>query len=180
MITDRGKDNVTESGSQESKSPSTGPNTTATRESLAQETKQSGLAESITDQVGASSLTRKSGGPKNPSGKERSKRNAIKHGIFSKAVLLRSESRSEFDALLKGPMKQHQPVGANEEQLVDILAAIRWRQRRLLIAETAGIEKASFVEWDEKERQERGMGNFQKSLRLLRLERRVYGSHAEK
>src|ERR1700686_1019502 len=42
----------------------------------------------------------KSTGPRTPHGKQRSKFNARKHGIFSKSVLLHDESRAEYDALL--------------------------------------------------------------------------------
>ena len=38
-------------------------------------------------------------GPRTEVGKGRSSRNAIKHGIFSKAILLKEESRAEFELL---------------------------------------------------------------------------------
>ena len=49
---------------------------------------------------GSTSLVRKATGPRTQQGKERSKHNAITHGIFSKAVVLKGESQADFDALL--------------------------------------------------------------------------------
>ena len=97
----------------------------------------------------SSSLTRRATGPRTPQGKERSKFNARKHGLFSKAVLLQDESRTEYDALLDGLMENLQPRGKLERVLVENLATLLWRKRRLLQVETAEIEKAhQFVNWD--------------------------------
>jgi hypothetical protein len=96
-----------------------------------------------------SSHTRRATGPRTPQGKERSKFNARKHGLFSKAVLLQDESRAEYDALLDGLMENLQPQGTLEIVLVENLATLLWRKRRLLQVETAEIEKAhQFVNWD--------------------------------
>lgn len=40
--------------------------------------------------------------PKTQRGKENSKHNALKHGIFSQVVLLEEDPRAEYDSLLKG------------------------------------------------------------------------------
>lgn len=99
-------------------------------------------------------VPRKSTGPRTRQGKQRSKNNAITHGIFSKAVLLKGESQVEFDSLLSGLRNSLQPVGKLEELFVEMLAAFFWRYRRLLLEEGAKIRPNSeFVEWDEKERQ---------------------------
>jgi hypothetical protein len=105
-------------------------------------------------------VTRSGTGPRTRLGKERSKRNALKHGIFSKEVLLPGESQAEFDSLLRGLREHFQPVGKFEKDLVDLLALTRWHQRRVLIAETAEIQAGiEFIEWDEKERQRAEVGN---------------------
>src|SRR6266851_3764692 len=97
----------------------------------------------------SSSLTRRATGPRTPQGKERSKFNARKHGLFSKAILLHDESRTEHGALLDGLMENLQPRGKLEIVLVENLATLLWRKRRLLQVETAEIEKAhQFVNWD--------------------------------
>src|ERR1700676_2694413 len=101
---------------------------------------------------GSTSLLRKGTGPRTFQGKERSKHNAIKHGIFSNVVVLKGEPQAEFNALLNGLRDSFQPVGMVEELLVDKLAALLWRNRRLLIAEGAEIRaRSEFIEWDGKE-----------------------------
>jgi hypothetical protein len=103
---------------------------------------------------GSTTLVRKGTGPRTQQGKERSKRNAVTHGIFSKAVVLKGESQAEFNALLNGLRNDRQPVGTMEELLVEKLAVLFWRNRRLLIAEGAEIRAHSeFVRWNERERQ---------------------------
>src|SRR5215831_3147286 len=82
-------------------------------------------------------------GPRTPQGKERSKRNALKHAIFSQVALLKGESRAEYHALLNGFRESLQPEGELEEWLIEKLALCAWRQRRLIIAETAEIRRAT-------------------------------------
>jgi hypothetical protein len=119
--------------------------------STKQNTNQSAVS---TNQEIASNGDGKSGGPKTQQGKERSKHNALKHGIFSQVVVLQGEPRVEFDSLLSGLQNSLEPKGALEELLVDKLVAIVWRHRRLTIAEGAEIRKGTeFLEWDEKQRQ---------------------------
>jgi hypothetical protein len=103
--------------------------------------------------AGSSSLARRSTGPRTRQGKDQSKRNATTHGIFSKVVVLEGESQAEFDALRNRLRDDRQPVGELEELLVQKLATLFWRERRLLIAEGAEIRaQAEFIEWDGKER----------------------------
>jgi hypothetical protein len=59
----------------------------------------------------------------------------LKHGIFSQVVLLKKEPRAEFDSLLSGLLKDFEPEGTLEELLVDKLAVLVWRHRRMIIAE---------------------------------------------
>jgi hypothetical protein len=104
--------------------------------------------------VTSSSLTRRAPGPRTRQGKERSKHNAQKHRIFSEVVVLEGE-RYEFEFLLNGLWNDLQPVGALEIAAVDKLATLLWRQRRVLTAEAAEIQKGrDFVEWDEEREQE--------------------------
>jgi hypothetical protein len=99
-------------------------------------------------------VSRRATGPRSAFGKERSKRNALKHGILAKAVLLKGESRSEFNAFLKGLFEAIQPEGALEETLVQKLAMDLWRYRRFLISVTAEVSRSNeFLEWD-KEREQ--------------------------
>ena len=61
--------------------------------------------------------------------------NAMKHGVLSKHVVLPHEDKNEFDDLLASLMAEHQPGGATEIHLVEELAGIMWRKRRVLLAE---------------------------------------------
>lgn len=98
---------------------------------------------------GSAALVRECTGPRTPQGKDRSKHNAVKHGIFSNVVVLKGEPQVEFNRLLNGLRDDFQPVGMFEELLVEKLAGLFWRNRRLLIAEAAEIRANSeFIEWD--------------------------------
>jgi hypothetical protein len=87
-------------------------------------------------------------GPRTAQGKKRSTLNAIKHGLLSKTGLLQDESRVEYDVLLDGLLEDFQPQGKLETVLVESLATVLWRKRRLLQAETAEIEKVQFLNID--------------------------------
>jgi hypothetical protein len=90
-------------------------------------------------------------GSENPSGKRAEqvqRTNARKHGLFSKAVLLQDETAAEYEVLLDGLMENLQPQGKMEIVLVENLATLLWRKRRLVQVETAEIEKAQFLIWD--------------------------------
>ncbi len=81
-------------------------------------------------------------GPRTLRGKSKVRRNATKHGIFSETILKGRESRSEYQALLAGLTENFQAEGTMEELLVQKLCTLLWRQRRLLRAECAEIERA--------------------------------------
>jgi hypothetical protein len=61
--------------------------------------------------------------------------NALKHGVLSRHVVLPYEDRTEFDELLEALKAEHSPNGATELHLVEELASIFWRKRRVLIAD---------------------------------------------
>ena len=65
--------------------------------------------------------------------------NALKHGILSRLVVLAHEDRAEFGDLIAALIDEHQPAGMTERHLVEELAAIIWRKRRVLLAEGAKI-----------------------------------------
>ncbi len=61
---------------------------------------------------------------------------------------------SEYDELLAGLRETLQPEGTLEELLVEKLATTVWRQRRLLLAESAEIRKnTEFVESDQRDQE---------------------------
>ena len=69
---------------------------------------------------------------------------AIKHGVLSKYVALPWEDRDEFEEILRGLLFEHAPQGPTAFHLVEDLAGVIWRKRRLLQAEGAAIRKRFF------------------------------------
>lgn len=65
--------------------------------------------------------------------------NAMKHGILSQLTVLAHENAGEFADLLNALIDEHQPEGITERHLIEELAAIIWRKRRVLLAEGAKI-----------------------------------------
>jgi hypothetical protein len=74
--------------------------------------------------------------PKN----DRSK-NALKHGAFSRELILPGESRKEYERLLAELEAEYSPSGPTETYLVNHLASLLWRERRLQVYRRAKLEK---------------------------------------
>ncbi|MFH0782520.1 MAG: hypothetical protein V2B20_11310, partial [Pseudomonadota bacterium] len=68
--------------------------------------------------------------------------NALSHGVLSKLAVLPHEDASDFENLREALVIEHQPSGLTEIHLVEELAVIMWRKRRILLAENAKINKA--------------------------------------
>lgn len=85
----------------------------------------------------------KSTGPRTVNGRAASKMNALKHGILSSQVLVKSlhykESQRDFEALHQRFSEDLKPVGPVEEMLVDQIVSSHWRLRRALQAESGEI-----------------------------------------
>ena len=67
--------------------------------------------------------------------------NATKHGILSRLAVLAHEDHAEFDDLLAALLDEHRPAGMTERHLIEELATIIWRKRRVLLAEGAKINE---------------------------------------
>jgi hypothetical protein len=67
--------------------------------------------------------------------------NAMKHGILSKLAVLAHEDHAEFDDLLAALIEEQRPAGMTEQHLIEELATIIWRKRRVLLAEGARINE---------------------------------------
>src|SRR5437762_2606620 len=63
--------------------------------------------------------------------------NALQHGVLSRYTVLPWENEGEYRALLDALVAEHAPQGPTEEHLVEELAGIVWRKRRLRMAEGA-------------------------------------------
>lgn len=70
-------------------------------------------------------------------GTEVTRFNALKHGILSRYTLLPWEDPVEYQLLIAALAAEHAPEGPTEEHLVEELAGILWRKRRLRMAEVA-------------------------------------------
>ena len=113
----------------------------------------------------------RSSGPRTELGKSRSKMNALKHGLSAKKIVIGDEDPKEFEALRAALERDWQPETAFESELVDQLAGLFWRMRRVPAIEAAIVkareEKAysdvySEVEkntWDRIIREARGRCN---------------------
>jgi hypothetical protein len=63
--------------------------------------------------------------------------NALRHGVLSRYTVLPWENADEYRALLEALVAEHGPHGPTEEHLVEEIAGIMWRKRRLRLAEAA-------------------------------------------
>ena len=84
--------------------------------------------------------------PAETSGTEITRFNALRHGLLSRYAVLPWEDAVEYHALVAALVAEHAPQGPTEEHLVEELAGILWRKRRLRLAEAAahrhGLEEA--------------------------------------
>ena len=71
------------------------------------------------------------GGPITPAGKLSSSRNSTKHGIYSPTVVLPGESEFEFNVLKQQLIDEYSPRGTTQLTLVNDLAVLIWKKRRL-------------------------------------------------
>jgi hypothetical protein len=100
-------------------------------------------------------------GSRSHTGKTRSSRNSLKHGIFSYATVLQGEHPKQYASLLEALRKDLKPQGGLQELLVEKLAMTTWRYRRLILAESAEIEKKAALErfdrWARKQEEAEGL-----------------------
>jgi hypothetical protein len=67
--------------------------------------------------------------------------NALRHGVLSRYTVLPWEDPAEYDALVAALVAEHAPHGAIEAHLVEELAGVLWRKRRLRLAEGAAYRR---------------------------------------
>ena len=75
--------------------------------------------------------------PAETGGTEITRFNALRHGVLSRYTVLPWEDEQEYQALVAALVAEHAPQGPTEEHLVEELAGILWRKRRLRLAEAA-------------------------------------------
>jgi hypothetical protein len=85
---------------------------------------------------------KKSQGPKTPEGKAISSRNATRHGLVAKHLVLDRESAARFAALITEMHNQFRPRTPIEAAEVDNMALCRWRQIRMWNIEKSILDEA--------------------------------------
>ena len=73
----------------------------------------------------------KSTGPRSAAGKDASRLNALKSGLYAKSLVIRGESREQFDTLVAEYDAQYLPETPQARTLVDAVIRATWLMRRL-------------------------------------------------
>ena len=88
----------------------------------------------------------RSTGPRTPEGKHRTRRNALKHGLLSREVVIAmgdgAEDGRDFHTLLRDLEDELKPEGLIEETLVERIATCYWRLRRAQRYEVGAIRES--------------------------------------
>jgi hypothetical protein len=79
-------------------------------------------------------------GPTTPEGKARSAKNALRHGLLAKQILIGKESAENFQALFDILVDRFAPVDDFELGMIEELASSYWRLRRAWCLETEILE----------------------------------------
>jgi len=113
---------------------------------------------------------KKSKGPNNTS---KTRFNAVKHGILSKAAFITAgdgqEDRQEFDELNSSLRRHLAPSGPMEKLIVDEMTALVWRKRRIIKHETALIRSrtdTAIDDWSMCNRSDEDLANDGDSLKI--------------
>jgi len=73
--------------------------------------------------------------------------NAVRHGVLSVNTVLPWEDEAEYGSLLGALVEEYAPRGPTEDHLIEEIAGVIWRKRRLRLAEAAayrrGLEKTT-------------------------------------
>jgi hypothetical protein len=104
---------------------------------------------------------KRSTGPRSEGGKARSRLNSRKHGLTAKTLIIVGENADDFDQLRADLMDEYDPQSALECELVERIAGILWRLRRVPFFEAAimdvshwRVTKGSYVDPAEEEDEE--------------------------
>jgi hypothetical protein len=85
----------------------------------------------------------KSTGPKTPEGKERSRCNAVRHGLTAETIIAALEDAENYQAFEAAVVSDYDAESAVERELVLRLASVLWRLRRATGIETAIFESVT-------------------------------------
>jgi hypothetical protein len=73
--------------------------------------------------------------------------NALRQGLLSRYTVLPWEDADEYQAIVTALVDCHAPYGPTEEHLVEEIAGIVWRKRRLRLAEAAAHRRSLEGPW---------------------------------
>lgn len=91
-------------------------------------------------QLEANRQNSKLGGVKTPEGKEKTRLNALKHGILSQETILATEDERELSDFREALMDEFKAVGGLEEAMADLVVVHFWRLKRVYRIEKRMIE----------------------------------------
>jgi hypothetical protein len=83
----------------------------------------------------------KSTGPVTEEGKNRSRRNAVRHGLTAETVIATLEDTDDYQAFEAAVTADYDAETAVERELVLRLASVLWRLRRATGIETRGLHR---------------------------------------
>ena len=82
-------------------------------------------------------MPKNSTGPRSKAGKQRSSRNAVRHGLTAETVIEPLEDAEDYSAFEEAIAASFDPETAVERELILRLASLLWRLRRATSIETA-------------------------------------------
>jgi hypothetical protein len=99
----------------------------------------------------------KSTGPRTPEGKAVAARNAVKHGLLAREVVLQGEDLGEFELCRQELLEELAPAGPLEWRLAERIVGLSWRLRRAERLHGAALgtlaeEKKKWV-WSQEDKQ---------------------------
>ena len=87
----------------------------------------------------------KSTGPRTEAGKDRSRRNAVRHGLTAETVIAHLEDADDYQAFELSVTSEFDATTAIERELVLRLASLLWRLRRATAVETGLLQIQSVI-----------------------------------
>ena len=116
-------------------------------------------------------------GPRTPEGKQRTRLNALRHGLTGQTVVLPTEDLQAYKTFCDDFVVHYQPVGPVERQLVQTIADTSWRLNRISAMEHSSLSLAAAAKARPSRRRRRPGGrpsrrSFRPSARLRRTKRK--------
>src|SRR5271157_5891224 len=88
-------------------------------------------------------------GPRTPEGKQRTRLNALRHGLTGQTVVLPTEDLQAYKTFCDDFVVHYAPVGPVERQLVQTIADTSWRLNRISAMEHSSLSIAAAQKLDQ-------------------------------